>query len=318
MKRSAIFFALMLVGLSATTTAFAQKGCEFNISGTWKAASAYDANPILYRFALDGTVTALAASGADPNAELRELATATYQLDNPRAPKTITFGASKEGAGFAAGITSMEITGYDDTSFTCVKPGAGPTRWIKVDPYRYFVVLAGRRGTFYDRSGAAFSMLIKTDREKTQVDAVGIYAAGETRIFGPIPAATYNQFMKEPRTDTDVMLRIEIAAAQYERSMKILATWERRVREDALLYPDVALDNILLVKQVTESLNQCGETLRLYNLDWGINDGISDNNRPPHIPFQYFKELRRLNDALHVRDEKFYERRQPGQQRAGQ
>jgi hypothetical protein len=318
MKRSAIFFALMFVCLSAAATAFGQKGCEFNITGTWKAASSNDANPLLYRFAPDGTVTALAAKGAGQTAELREMATATYQLDNPKAPKAITFGATKEGGGFAAGLTSLTITEYDDTSFTCVKPGSAPTRWIKADLYRYFIVLAGRSGTFYDHSGPAFSMLIKLDGQKMQVAAVGIYAAKGARLFGPVPATTYNEFMKDPRADTDVMLRLEVTAAQYERSMKILATWERRVREGALLYPDVAMDNILLVKQITENLNQCGEKIRLYNLDWGINDDISDNYRPPQIPFQYFKELRRLNEALHVRDEKFYERESPMQQRAGQ
>ena len=70
----------------------------------------------------------------------------------------------------------MEITGYDDTSLTFVKPGSTPTRWVRVDPNRYFIVLAGRIGTFYDRSGPTFPMLIKTDGQQTQIDAVGIYA----------------------------------------------------------------------------------------------------------------------------------------------
>jgi hypothetical protein len=317
MKRSAIIFALLFVCLSAAT-AFGQKGCEFNITGTWKAAGANDANPLLYRFAPDGTVTALAADRAGQTSQWRELATATYQLDNPRAPKAITLEATREGGGFAAGLTRIAISEYDDASFTWVKPGSGPRRWIKADPYRYFIVLAGRSGTFYDKSGPAFSMLIKLDGKQMQVAAVGIYAANGARFFGPVPATIYDEFMKDRRADTDVMLRLEITAAQYERSSKILATWERRVREGALLYPDVAMDNILLVKQITESLNQCSEKIRLYNLDWGINDEISDNHRPSQIPFLYFKELRRLNEALHVGDEKFYERELPMQQRAGQ
>ena len=54
------------------------------------------------------------------------------------------------------------------------------------------------------------------------------------------------------------------------------------------------MDNILLVKQVTETLNQCGATVKLYTLDWGIYDYISENNPPSLAPFLYFKELKRL------------------------
>jgi hypothetical protein len=67
------------------------------------------------------------------------------------------------------------------------------------------------------------------------------------------------------------------------------------------------MDNILLVKQVAESLNQCGEKIRLYKLDWGVEDRLSDEIPPPRIPFLFFKEMRRLNESLHVRDEKFQE-----------
>jgi hypothetical protein len=321
MKRSAFFssllFSSIFICLIATTTAFGQKGCELNIIGTWKAAGPDGANPVLYRFAPDATVTVLSRSGSDRSSELREIASATYTLDDPKAPKVILFKATREGGVFAQGTTSMDIKGYDDTSITCVNPGYGSTRWVRVDPYRYFIVLAGRSGTFYDRSGPAFPMLIKMDGAKPQVDAVGIYSAKGAASFGTVPAEAYNEFMKESGNASDVMLRIEITGTQYERGLKILRTWERRVREGALLYPDLSMDNILLVKQVTESLNQCGEKIKMYNLSWGVEDKISDNTKPPHIPFLYFKELRRLNESLHVRDEKFHESA-PRLQQAGQ
>ncbi|HEX8088451.1 MAG TPA: hypothetical protein VF762_06330 [Blastocatellia bacterium] len=311
MKRSAfspsLFLSLIFICVAATATVFGQKGCQFNIIGTWKAAGPGGASPVFYRFAPDATVTVLSGSGHGQGSELREVATATYALDDPRAPKAILFKAAKEGGGFAQGMTSMDITVYDDTSFTCVRPGYESTRWVRVDPYRYFIVLAARSGTFYDRSGPAFSMLIKLDGAKPEVAAVGIYSVKGEASFGTVPAETYNEFMKEPAKTSDVMLRLEITGAQYERGLKILRTWERRVRDGALLYPDVSLDNILLAKQVTETLNQCGERVKLYNLDWGVEDKISDNAKPTHIPFLYFKELRRLNESLHVRDEKFYD-----------
>jgi hypothetical protein len=175
------------------------------------------------------------------------------------------------------------------------------------EPHRHFLVLAGRSGTFYDNSGPAFPMLIKLDGERAQVDAVGIYSVQGRRMFGPVPEESYQEFMKEPRAASDVMLRLEITPAQYDRGLKILRTWDRRAKEGALLYPDISLDNILLVKQLTESLNQCGEKINLYKLDWGVEDKISDGHPSPQVPFLFFKEMRRLNESLHLRDEKFQE-----------
>ncbi|HVF90516.1 MAG TPA: hypothetical protein VNH22_10650 [Blastocatellia bacterium] len=322
MKRSALLasllFSSIFICLITTPEAFGQKGCRLNIVGTWKAASPDGASPVLYRFSSDSTVTVLSSLGPEQSAEMREIATATYKLDDPGAPKAITFKAAREGGGFAQGTTSMGIAGYDDVSITCVRPGVGPVRWVRVDPYRYFVALVGRSGTFYDRSGPAFPMLLKIDEGKTQVDAVGIYAIRNAPIFGTVPPETYNEFMKEPGNGSDVMLRLEITGTQYERGLKILRTWERRVMESELLYPDIFMDNILLVKQLTESLNQCGERIKLYNLDWGVDDKVSDNRRPSHIPFLYFKELRRLNESLHIRDEKFGEYGHQMQKSAGQ
>ncbi|HEU0177867.1 MAG TPA: hypothetical protein VFV58_26690 [Blastocatellia bacterium] len=178
-----------------------------------------------------------------------------------------------------------------------------------VAPHRHFLVLAGRSGISYDNSGPAFPMLINLDGGRTQIDAIGIYFIQGRRLFGPVPEEIYQEFMKEPRAASDVMLRLEITSAQYERCLKVLQTWERRAREGAMLYPNVAMDNILLVKQVTESLDKCGEKIKLYNLDWGVDDKISDDNPSSRVPFLYFKEMRRLNESLHLRDDKFQEYR---------
>ena len=208
-----------------------------------------------------------ALSGSGWKSELREIASATYSIDNPKAPKVVTVKADKEVGGFAKGSTSMEITAYDDTWVSLAKPGSAPTRWVRVDTNRYFMVLAGRTGTFYDDSGPTFPMMIKTGGKQTEIDAVGIYAADNNSVFGAIPAETYNEFLKEPRKNTDLMLRLEITAAQYERGVKIVRSWVRRARNNELLYTDIRMNNILLAKQVTESLNECGEKFKLYKLD---------------------------------------------------
>ncbi|HEX8186226.1 MAG TPA: hypothetical protein VF747_15790 [Blastocatellia bacterium] len=306
MKRYAIFFFLIITCLATTTTAFGQKGCELQVVGTWKAASSDGARTLFYRFGPDATVKLLSVPASSRESELREINSAVYALDDAKAPKAILFKAAKAGGGLAEGTTSMEIAAYDDTSMTFVKPGSEPTRLVKVDPHRYFMVLAGRSGTFYDSSGPTFPMLIKMDGQQIQVDAVGIYSLKGNAAFGPVPKETYNEFMKEPHNDSEVMLRLELTGAQYERSVKVVRTWDRRFREGALLYPDPYLNNILFVRQVAESLNQCGENIKLYKLDWMLDDQISTKNINARAPFFFFKELRRLNESRHVRDEKFY------------
>jgi hypothetical protein len=299
MKRRGFIYSLVSVYLAAHGTVFGQKSCEFDILGTWKTEGYDNAQPLLYRFTPDGKVAVLSHSGSG----VTEIARATYKLDN--STKTISITTSGNVSGFEKGTTPLKITGHDDTSFTCEKPGSGAMRWVRAGSHRYFLVLAGRSGTFYDHSGPTFPMLIKMSGKQPQIDAVGIYAAGGHGAFGKIPAETCNEFMKEPHNSSDVMLRLEMTEAEYERSLHIVRTWERRAREGALLYPNIYLDNILLVKQVTESLNHCSQRIKLYNLDWGLEDTISEHNAPSLTPFLYFKELRRLNESLHVRDQKF-------------
>src|SRR5262245_55401724 len=141
---------------------------------------------------------------------------------------------------------------------------------------RHFVVFAGRTEVFYERSGPAFVMLMRAGRDATEIGAFGIHAdAGGQPVFGAVPEKEYARFLRDAGVGSSVMLRVEVSAAQYRRVLDILRSWERRVRERALLYPDVAFDNILLVKQATEELNRCEATIVPYRLDWGLEDDIS-------------------------------------------
>jgi hypothetical protein len=155
-------------------------------------------------------------------------------------------------------------------------------------------------------------MLQRTAADATDVGAFGIYAGARRQpVFGPVPAGVYDEFVSEARKpsadESTVMLRLAISEHQYERTLQVLQAWERRVRENALLYPEIAMDNILLVKQATEELNRCSDTLVAYDLDWGLEDGISEHNVASRIPYEYFRELARLNAARHVPDEPHFE-----------
>jgi hypothetical protein len=290
-----------------TATASVQRVCEFNIVGTWKATSINGVSSVIYRFEPDGAVTMRSLPDSGQGSQSKEIARGTYKLDDPKAPKSISFTITREGEGDAQGATLVKIIKYGDASFTTGSNDHDTLEWERVDSNRYFLVLAGRNGVFYDRSGPTFPILIKIDGRETQIDAVGIYSVGDKPYFGPIPAELRDEFMKESRNASDVMLRLEIGAPQYERGLKALRTWDRRAKEGNLLYPDIFMDNILLVKQVTETLNQCGTTVKLYRMDWGPYDHITNDNRPSLGPFLYFKELKRLNESLHIPDVKFQE-----------
>jgi hypothetical protein len=68
------------------------------------------------------------------------------------------------------------------------------------------------------------------------------------------------------------------------------------------------MNNILLVKAVTETLNQCKDDLNLYKLDYVYpSDWIANEYSPEFVPFFYFKELRRRNEARHIDARKFEE-----------
>ncbi|MCM3873742.1 MAG: hypothetical protein ND895_23895 [Pyrinomonadaceae bacterium] len=313
MKRSVVLFSLTLLCLSVVPSAFGQRDCEFNIIGTWKAVTTADV--VLYRFTADGRVRVLSASSG-PLSEAQEIGSATYELDNPRSPKSLALTVTSKNRVFLYGKSSMKVLTYADSSLTCEMPGWGPTRWVKLDPHRYFIVLAARNGEFYDTSGPAFPILIKMDGPESVVDAVGTYSDHGKAAFGTVPPEAYKDFMRESQGDSEVMLRLEINSAQYERGLKVLRTWERRVREDTLLYPSVSrLNNVLLVKAVTETLNQCGEEIKLYKLNYiHPEDWLSDQYAPAFIPFAYFRELRRLNESLHVRDDKFQQASTVGSQ----
>jgi hypothetical protein len=319
MKR--IFFCAvwLAIFLGVSATAFGQKSCEFNIVGTWQVPSRDSSKVLLYRFAPDGTVTVLSSSTSksDSSATPKEIAKATYELDDKLAPQSIKFTATSKSKVFPTRESAMDIVKYDDESLTCGRRGSTPVRWGRVDPNHYFIVLAARREEFYDRSGSAFPLLIKVSGNETQIEAVGTYSEQGKRAFGAVPPESYKDFLREARGDSEVMLRLEINSQQYQRALDLMHTSARRAREGALLYPnDFYLNNILLVKAVTETLNQCSEDFTLYKLNYiHPEDWISNEYAPGFVPFVYFKELRRLNDILHVRDNAFQQASHPGNTR---
>ena len=314
MKLNAIISLLAIILLGSTVSALAQeKSCSFDLVGTWKAqVSTTEAR--LYQFDANGVVTVLSAVGT---AEPQQIATAKYEVNNDLGkPQSVSFTASGKNRIFGAVKKTMKLVSYDDTSITCAIPGIGTTRWTRVDPDRYFIVLSARKGEFYDTSGSAFPMVIKLAGGVPTIDAFGVYLAKDGRAFGTVPAAVYKEYLREPRNDSETTLRLEINSRQYERALKVIKEWERRERENALLYitgkdisdDPTALNNILVVKAVTETLNQCSADVNLYKLNYVVaDDWITNKVSSAFVPFYYFQELRRMNEARHIDDKKFEE-----------
>ncbi len=94
----------------------------------------------------------------------------------------------------------MKVESYDDISITCAIPGIGTTRWTKVDPDRYFIVLAARNEEFYDKTGSAFPMVIKLAGGVPTIDAFGIYSGNDGRAFGTVPPDVYKNYLERHAT----------------------------------------------------------------------------------------------------------------------
>ena len=314
MKLTAIISLLAIMLLGSTVAVLAQeKSCSFDLVGTWKAqVSAEEA--VLYRFDANGNVTVLSDDGAG---KPHEIATAKYTVINELGkPESISFTATGKGRIFGAASKTMKLVSYDDMSITCAIPGIGTTRWTRVDPDRYFIVLTARNGEFYDKTGSAFPMVIKLAGGVSTIDAFGVYAGKDGRNFGTVPPDIYKKYFAEARNDSETILRLEINLRQYERALKVIKEWERRDREGALLYMTATetlddptwLNNILVVRAVAESLNQCTDDVDLYPLNYVVKDDwITFNLGSAYVPFYYFKELRKRNEARHIPDQKFQE-----------
>jgi hypothetical protein len=345
-KRTVLICSLALVSLAFGAVAFAQtaapaeapKPCPFNIVGTWRMESAAT-NPILFRFAADGTVTLLSRSSI-PDMDFEVQAAVKYKLDKPSAPKSIDFIAARGNEVFGRGTTNYTITEFSDDSFTTVNPmtHTGLVRWVRAKTNRYFLTFAARSmplNIYYDDNsvaihptegrptrqtmgGPAFAMWTKLDGRKTEVETLGlnIESDGKGRtipVVGRIPPELYQQFASESRKESDVMIRLELSEAEYERTHKVFRTWDKRVRDKTLLYDDPYLNAMEFLRRTAESVNLCGEKVKLHKLNWSQWDAVATKHHLPEHPLEYIRIMRKRNDELHVTDERFPADWRPGE-----
>lgn len=322
MKRIVFLVSLILVFSGLYPAASGQDApvvCKFNMVGTWQLTTEGHANPTLLRFNPNGVVTVLSpntAGGQGP--EWQTVDWSTYKLDNPKAPKVIHLSPIRKNGEVIehSKITEIDITKFDDGAFTSAVTSNADvelTQWVRLDPYRYFIVFAAAKGT-PGYGSPAFAELIKTDGRQPEIDAFGLYETDPVHHYvevGPISEELRKKYENEPRDDSAALFRLEIPAGPYQRALKVLKTWERRARENTLLYPDIPyLNNAVYLNQLAGSLNDCTETIQLEKLTWRIDDPIITKQNLPQVPYFFIRDMRERNRALHVKDAALLEKRQ--------
>lgn len=325
MKRFAFVSSLVSAFLSLFPISLVgqeqQKSCQFNITGIWQSSTDGQVDSTRQRFSSNGAVTELSRNHSVKGG-WHATAKATYKLDDPKAPKTIIVTPIDKSGRFSVD-TTLQIKTFDDGLIVTTEggnSGSTLTRWTRVDPQRYFVVLAAGKGE-PGFGAAGFAMLIKTDGIHAERNAFGIYPVVNPLerhpILGVIPARIRRQFDTEPAADSGTMLRLEVTAGPYNRALEVLKTWERRAEENTLLYTAPYLNNAVYLNQLVSSLNEtgvltwrggtpCTETIKLQKLTWLLSDPIMTKHNMTQTPYYLFKTLRQLNSSLHLNDSEFH------------
>jgi hypothetical protein len=321
MKRFHLLSAIFIVSLSTTLIAQEKLNtCELNLTGTWQSATGTQLNATRIRFGANGTATELTRNPEGKTPAWQATAKSTFKLDDPSAPKSLIITPVDKTSGSPS---ALQIKTFDNGLFVTTpsdKPTDTLTRWTRVDPYRYFVVLTAGKGD-PGFGAAGFAMLIKTDGVHTQNDAFGIYPVVKPKIrypvIGEIPQDIREEFETEPIAGSGTMLRIQVPAGPYYRAMEVLKTWERRADDNTLLYAIPYLNNAVYLNQLVSSLNEtgvltwaggtpCTETIKLQKLTWRLDDQIMSKHNLTQTPYFLFKTLREMNNSLHLNDANFH------------
>jgi len=149
-------------------------------------------------------------------------------------------------------------------------------------------------------------MLIKTGEGKPEVETFGLFYHNGARINGPIPDDLYQQFTSDSLAADDAVLRVQVSSQAFDRARKIIRNWQQRAREGTLLFPAYSYLNVIVpMKDVAESLNECGGNLHIYQLTWMVDDELGANVPQWELAFAYVKRLRQMNEPSHISRAKF-------------
>jgi len=309
MKRAVFFCALTFIfTLRAGNVAFGQsaagKACPFSIAGMWKVEGRTEADSLFYSFSTEGWVRVVSHSADALPREYEVIAEVKYVLDKPSAPRRVEFITERGNDAFPAGKTSLRVVEYDDDNLVTENlETRDRSRWVRTQTHRYFLTFAARGGP----AQSAFAMWTTLDGRDTKIEALGLRMenrAGGLRgsgpVFSPIPDLLYHEFENESDKESDVMLRLELTEAEFERSHKVFATWAEYARTAKLPHDDPYLNGMEFLKSAAENLNQCEDKLKL---DTTAGAATAQNSHQQLL--EYIRVMRKKNKNLHVTDGMF-------------
>jgi len=278
----------------------AGKTCSFSIVGMWKIEGRTETDSLFYSFSKEGWVRVVSHSADALPREYEVVAEVKYELDNPAAPKLVEFITERGNDVFPAGKTSLDVVEYYEDIFVTENPETRDrTRWVKAQTHRYFLTFAARGGP----AMSAFAMWTTLDGRGTKIEALGLRLenrGGTAPTFGPIPDRLYHEFENESVKDSDVMLRLELTEAEFERSHKVFETWSEYARTAKLPHNDPNLNGLEFLKSAAENLNQCDEKLKL---DTTVGAATTQNSSQQAL--EYVRGMRKKNKNLHITDGMF-------------
>jgi hypothetical protein len=324
MKRVVFLYSVALLCLVAERAAFAQpqakpearKACPFRIAGMWRMEGTTEMTRLFFDFSSEGYVTLLGHAPGTLPQDFEMIEAVNYKLDQPAAPKAIEFTTTRGNDAFGPGVTRMEIIEYSDDSFTTRGPASEQkTRWMREKTHRYFLTFAARPDPSQS-GGPAFAMWTVLDGRKADREVLGVQwvkdQEGKTlSAFGPITTEIGDRIIEESDRDAkrkkeeSAFMRVELSAAKYEITRRIYESWSKQVQTQALPYADAYLNGLEFLRQIAESLNQCGEPIKLLKLTPRERDEVIAKHQLPQYTLTYIRALRKQNDELHVNDVEF-------------
>jgi len=286
--------------LISTLTSKAQTDCDSSILGLWKVTSdpLSEVMPMFYRYDEGGTVTVIMGQRLGNSMEYKEMARGEYKLDDPQKPTTIQYSHLSSGLFQSTQDVTMRIIKLDDKSFEFINPLFGPTTYTKVASYKYYIAFIAREASPSSPFGHTFVQWIKLDGRQTQTQAYGFYPEKHSLklFFVSVSGVLQNEYLKDNGIAGSVILRIQVSAADFERTLRVKDAWKNKEFSDKLDYNLYSASCKNFVQTVAATLNLCKRKIQLPAVTTF------------QYPFSYLTELKRLNRSLDTSIQQMYAR----------
>lgn len=294
--------------------------CTFDIVGLWRTRANTQTNPILYNFLPNGWVMLVQYSSNALPQDYQAVSEVKYSVrpesygrNKSVESMRLTFFADFPDEVFAKGATSMVIFQYGKEVFSTVDPESGEQlNWLREQATRHFLTMAAGSGREH-AEGPAFVMWTTLDGRNPKTEALGVQLIKDKSgkplpLFGEVPAELYNQIQdaierdKKAGKERNAIIRVELTEAEFERTHKVFDAWDKSVRTFTLRPQDPYMNVLDLLKQVIQSVNQCGERLKLSAQG---RETIAAKQGLPQLLLEFVRVIRKENDDKHVSDPAF-------------